>query len=490
VERGGRLRGSSGREQMKFKVQLVAVTDDGREEIEEAVSLQKEFSRIEELGLTLAESKEILKNVQKGILERQAAGYTARERCCELCGRPRRKKGHHDVIFRTLFGNVTLRSPRLHRCSCQPRQSQTFSPLVGLLTEHTSPELLFMETKWASLVSYGMSAAMLKDVLPVDEKLNASTLRNHLLKVAGRGESDLGDEQFSFIDSCPRDWAELPHPKGLMTVGMDGGYVRDWENKKSHFEVIVGKLVPWKSSDSPPKTFGFVQNYDIKPKRRLFDVLISQGMQMNQQITFVSDGVDNLRDLQVYLNPQAEHVLDWFHIAMRLTVLGQYAKGVSRLDRRMGEDMLEVLERIRWYLWHGNLYEALRWIESAEWDAEGLGHELEERHPGQNRPGLRKLHKSICEFKTYIERNGGNVPNYGERWRHGEVITTSFVESTVNAVVSKRFCKKQQMQWTSRGAHLLLQTRTKVLNGELVGIFELRYPGFREKPAGLEKVAA
>lgn len=167
---------------------------------------------------------------------------------------------------------------------------------------------------------------------------------------------------------------------------------------------------------------------------------------MNQQITFVSDGADNLRDLQVYLNPQAEHVLDWFHIAMRLTVLGQYAKGVSRLDRRMGEDMLEVLERIRWYLWHGNLYEALRWIESAEWDAEGLGHELEERHPGQNHPGLRKLHKGICEFKTYIEGNGGNVPNYGERWRHGEVISTSFVESTVNAVVGKRFCKKQQMQ--------------------------------------------
>jgi hypothetical protein len=48
----------------------------------------------------------------------------------------------------------------------------------------------------------------------------------------------------------------------------------------------------------------------------------------------------------------------------------------------------------------------------------------------------------------YIERNGGNVPNYGERRRYGEVISTSFAESTVNAVVSKRFCKKQQMQWT------------------------------------------
>jgi hypothetical protein len=57
-----------------------------------------------------------------------------------------------------------------------------------------------------------------------------------------------------------------------------------------------------------------VQIYDAKPKRRLFEVLKSQGHQMNQQITFLSDGGDTVRDLQLYLNPQAEHILDWFHV--------------------------------------------------------------------------------------------------------------------------------------------------------------------------------
>src|SRR4051794_17277606 len=33
------------------------------------------------------------------------------------------------------------------------------------------------------------------------------------------------------------------------------------------------------------------------------------------------------------------------------------------------------------------------------------------------------------------------------------------------------FVKKQQMAWTLRGAHLLLQTRTKVLNNELENVF-------------------
>ena len=52
-------------------------------------------------------------------------------------------------------------------------------------------------------------------------------------------------------------------------------------------------------------------------------MLKSQGMQMNQAVTFLSDGADTVRDLQMYLNPQAKHLLDLFHISMRLTVMSQ-----------------------------------------------------------------------------------------------------------------------------------------------------------------------
>lgn len=50
-------------------------------------------------------------------------------------------------------------------------------------------------------------------------------------------------------------------------------------------------------------------------------------------------------------------------------------------------------------------------------------------------------------------------------------------------VVSRRFAKLQQMHWTLRGAHLLLQTRTKVLNNELDGVFRRWYPLFRPQMA-------
>jgi hypothetical protein len=91
----------------------------------------------------------------------------------------------------------------------------------------------------------------------------------------------------------------------------------------------------------------------------------------------------------------------------------------------------------------------------------------------------RKLLKAVEEFHTYIANNANFIPNYGERYRNGERISTGFVESTVNQVISKRMVKKQQMRWSQRGAHLLLQIRTRVLNGEWEATFRTWYPGFR-----------
>ena len=77
-------------------------------------------------------------------------------------------------------------------------------------------------------------------------------------------------------------------------------------------------------------------------------------------------------------------------------------------------------------------------------------------------PEQRKLCKAVGEFGGYLRANAASIPNYSERDRVGEVISSSLAESTINQVVSKRMVKKQQMRWTPRGAHLLLQVRTRV----------------------------
>jgi hypothetical protein len=163
---------------------------------------------------------------------------------------------------------------------------------------------------------------------------------------------------------------------------------------------------------------------------------------------------------------------------MRLTVLNQIAKGLpfkvgeDEEELELREDVLKSLQSIKWFLWHGNVFQALKHLKFVEMDLEATAFESGDKT-------TRKLLKAVEEFHTYISRNRRFIPNHGERHRNGERISTGFVEWVINQVVSKRTNKKQQMPWTQRGAHFLLQLRTRVLNDELEATFRNWYPGFR-----------
>jgi hypothetical protein len=134
---------------MKFRLQLVTVSDADYEQVQQVAEFERSGVAIETLGLTLAESKLLLKNVQTGMIHEQVNDALLQSRCCPECGRVRQRRGHHDITVRTVFGNVELESPRLGHCPCQPQEEKTFSPLGTLLPEHVSPELLYLEVKWA-----------------------------------------------------------------------------------------------------------------------------------------------------------------------------------------------------------------------------------------------------------------------------------------------------------------------------------------------------
>jgi len=103
---------------------------------------------------------------------------------------------------RTLFGTLHLRSPRWYHCPCQPQTTRTFSPLAAALPERTTPELLYLESKFAGLVSYGLSARWLAETLPIGRPWYASAVRLHAQATGERLKSELGPEQSMFADGC------------------------------------------------------------------------------------------------------------------------------------------------------------------------------------------------------------------------------------------------------------------------------------------------
>ena len=105
-------------------------------------------------------------------------------------------------------------------------------------------------------------------------------------------------------------------------------------------------------------------------------------------------------------------------------------------------------------------------------------------------PGLTRLVKATAGLATYIGNNVAAITDYAACWDHGEIISTAFAESTVDLVVSRRFAKKQQMQWSKKGAHLLLQTRTRTLDGTLHDLFTTWYPAMPANDAQPTPLAA
>jgi hypothetical protein len=138
-----------------------------------------------------------------------------------------------------------------------------------------------VESRWASLISFGMTAALLKDVLPVAG--TPETVRQHLHKVAARQDTDLGTGEPGLRDDGPAADQPSPVPREAVIVGIDGGYLRNWHDKRKKFEVIVGKSMAEDRDDRY-----LVRSQDAAPERRFREVLRRQGLPADQPVTVLA----------------------------------------------------------------------------------------------------------------------------------------------------------------------------------------------------------
>ncbi len=171
----------------------ICVTIDGHENIEEVARFERDDLQAGNLSLSLAEAKSLLATVQKTMVAQQISAWVQKRANCQTCEKALGQKGHNRIVLRTLFGKLNVDSPRLYYCSCHGRARASFSPVAELLPERTAPELRYLQTKWASLMSYGLTVDLLKDVLPVSDELSARAIRTDVERAAQRLDRELGD---------------------------------------------------------------------------------------------------------------------------------------------------------------------------------------------------------------------------------------------------------------------------------------------------------
>ncbi len=140
---------------MKFKMQIRVENDEGEEILlAESIEFERGKSALENLGLSLTESKELLRKTQHTMVQEQVRAFLKQSEICLHYRRKRLSKGTHRLIYRMLFGKMELDSPRLFYCRCELTEdsvkTKTFSPLAKALPERTSPELLYLESKFSA----------------------------------------------------------------------------------------------------------------------------------------------------------------------------------------------------------------------------------------------------------------------------------------------------------------------------------------------------
>ena len=110
--------------------------------------------------------------------------------------------------------------------------------------------------------------------------------------------------------------------------------------------------------------------------------------------------------------------------------------------------MADAVEHIRWRLWHGQTRRALRLIQRTLAAVKGRTKNRGSRIGGEADEGIDRA--GDLRVRARLD---------------DEPFFTSPTEGAVQWLLHRRMGAQQQMRWSPRGAHLMLQVRTAIVNG-------------------------
>ncbi len=460
-----------------WRVKLVAERQPGVTTETELAYIERDAQAgLADLGLSLAEAKQLTAALQAEIVPAQVAALGECPRACLACGRRLASKGYSRARFRSLFGDVPVRVRRLMACPCQAGVSEAKSVAVLGFGRGAAvaPELAYVTARYAALAPFGKVAALLSKLLPVSGTQHASTVRSRTLLV--------GTE---VVQANIAETAKEPTTVatgGPVVVGLDGGYVRSrHRGERRRFEVIAGKVI---TASGAQHHFAFARTDPAATTEVFRQALAAAGVGADTSATVLCDGDAGLWRLQREVLPNATSVLDWWHAAVRFEHALQAARSLGSVtaDAHLSGTAVRGLERAKWRLWHGRwpgcrrrLAALCRWTEC---------------RTVREVAGIDKLRQRTADLLSYLERNEAALVDYDARRRRGEPIATSFVESAVDEIISWRMAKAQQMRWNRTTVQPFLDVRTAVLNDTLEAAFRRRHPGFRPANDDQRPIAA
>ncbi len=414
------------------------------------------YSTLDLPGLTLDDAKALLAGVQRHLVQARVAEYCALRRHCSHCRGLRPLKDTRTRRLNSLFGMVEVPAPRFKPCRCAVTARSTLCPASELMPDRCTPEYERTFAKMGALLPYRHARRLLSEFFPLGADLPwHETIRRRTARVGAGIEREAVSRAKS-----PRP----APPSETMTVSIDAGHVRTARGHQGRtFEVMAAQV---SNDDGNPVLFSGVPGEADQQHTQLNGVLSGLGMTTDTEVTILSDGADGPRSLgEAASTGTVFHVLDWFHLAMRIQHAAQCAVGWpanTDSDCRNRAKFTDAVEHIRWRLWHGQTKRALHLIQrtraAVEAKAEGKTAAAK---------SVTKLMKALVALETYVSGLADLIIDYASARPDDEPFSTSPTEGAVQWLLHRRMGAQQQMRWSPRGAHLMLQVRTALVNGTL-----------------------
>jgi hypothetical protein len=460
---------------MEWVLKLEASSGWGEVETIEVGRLERRVAGLtaEELGLTLAESKTLLGELGRLVLQAQVEEFITCARVCGSCLGLRRLRDQRTRKIQTLFGTITVDAPRISVCPCRGDPGfvdVSWSSLTELLPDRCTPELRRLQAELSAQHSYREAARLLETFLPCAPG-NHATMRNRTHRAAADLEA-----------AAPPELEPAHERPTEIMMAIDGAHIRAAHGYQSRYiDVTVGKIEvagrrPRRFALAPkgasaevagrrPRRFALAPKGASAPLATLRKALREQGWRPGRTVTVLCDGESALPGLvRAAVDEPITCILDWWHISMRVQHIEQALRGVYAAEppHRAGLEIVEWrIKRLRHLIWNGYHDEARRELYGMRHMASEVVYLNGERF----RSPIARLLWNCDDLWRYLTNNVDALINYGARYRSKLPISTSRAEGCVDEIANARMAKKQRMRWSPRGAHCVATVRAAVLDG-------------------------
>ena len=375
----------------------------------------------------------LIQGVQDNVLNEKLKILTDKQNgVCPGCEGKLVKCGKQKSTFHDVFTDHTVAFQRFRCKKCNYEHPCTIRQLFGTVQ---SGELQKIQSELGATHTYRESERLFATFSGGERSINNHDRIKQVSEALGNALVKIAQEEKEII---------VASEAKELVINVDGGRIKTTEDGIRSMEAMTSVVyAPDAIKPNKKNTYNHIESKncaasicDDKQEQMICSTIIAalkQGLGKNTHVTALCDGAANCWNVAEALGPLSgsiTYILDWFHVAMKI-------ENIS-----LPEQLEQELLRVKWFLWRGQVDEALERLNQLKILAE------EEKHIDR-----------INKLYNYIENNRTKIVNYEERQKSGLIFTSNLAESTVESLINRRCKGHQHMRWSREGLNPLLQIR-------------------------------